>query len=107
MMLAMMIAALSITSCSSSDDEEDEIGGGGTNAMFIITVDGTPQEYNSDYLEWMSLMGTWEGKYLKIDIPSLHDEFRFYYPSNTNPSSYFKVEYDSFENDATEICIYA
>lgn len=107
LMLAMMVAALGLTACSSSDDEE---GSGSSNAAFSITVDGNLHEYNSEYLEWMSLMGTWESynsaTFLKIDVPSLHDEFRFYYPSNTNPSSFFKVGYDSFENDATEICIY-
>ena len=106
MMLAMMVATLCLTACGSSSDDDEVDGGGGSNAAFTITVDGNPHEYNSEYLEWMSLMGTWEGKYLKIDIPSLHDEFRFYYPSNTNPSSYFNVGYDSFENDATEICLY-
>lgn len=109
MMIAMMVAALSLTACSSSDDDEIN-GGGGSNAVFTITVDGNPHEYNSEYLEWMSLMGTWENynsaTFLKIDVPSLNDEFRFYYPSSTNPSSYFKVGYDSFEDDATEICIY-
>ena len=110
MMLAMMVVALSFTACGSSSDDDEIDGGGGSNAMFTITVDGNPHEYNSEYLEWMSLMGTWESynsaTFLKIDVPSLHDEFRFYYPSNTNPSSFFKVGYDSFENDATEICIY-
>ena len=108
LMLAMVVAALSLTACSSSDDDEE--GGGSSNAAFSITVDGNLHEYDSDYLNWMSLMGTWESyssaTFLKIDVPSLHDEFRFYYPSNTNPSSFFKVGYDSFENDATEICIY-
>ena len=109
MMLAMIIAALSLTACSSSDDDE-EGGGGSTNAVFSITIDGSTTDYNSDYLDWMSLMGTWESyssaTFLKIDVPSLNDEFRFYYPSNTNPSSYFKVGYSSFEDDATEICLY-
>lgn len=110
MMLAIMVIAWSLAACSSGSDDEEIGGGGGSNAAFTITIDGTPHEYNSDYLEWMSLMGTWESyssaTFLKIDVPSLSDEFRFYYPSNTNPSSYFKVGYDSFEDDATEICLY-
>lgn len=108
--LAMMFAALCITACGSSSDDDEVDGGGGSNAVFTITIDGNPDGYSSDYLEWMDLMATWESyssaTFLKIDIPSLHDEFRFYYPSNTNPSSYFNVGYDSFENDAKEICLY-
>lgn len=107
LMLTLMVTALSLTACGGDDDED---GGGSSNAAFSITVDGNRHEYDSDYLNWMSLMGTWESyssaTFLKIDVPSLNDEFRFYYPSNTNPTSYFKVGYSSFADDATEICIY-
>lgn len=109
-MIDIIVTAWSFTACGSSSDDEEIGGGGGSNAAFTITIDGNLHEYNSEYLEWMSLMGTWESysnaTFLKIDVPSLSDEFRFYYPSNTNPSSYFKVGYDSFEDDATEICLY-
>lgn len=59
-MLAMMVAALGLTACGNSSDDDEVDGGGGSNAVFTITVDGNTHEYNSEYLEWMSLMGTWE-----------------------------------------------
>lgn len=106
-MLAMMVAALSFTACGGDDDEVDN--GSGSNTVFTITVDGKEHNYNSGYLEYMDLLGTWESlsnsNFLSIGVPSLLSEFRIYYPMNTNPSSYFKVGYDSFENDATEICL--
>lgn len=107
MMLAMMVAALSFTACGGDDDEVDN--GGGSNTALTITVDGQEHNYSSGYLEYMDLLGTWEtssvGNFLSIGVPSLVSEFRIYYPKDTNPSSYFKVGYDTFEDDATEICL--
>ena len=109
-MLAMMVEALSFTACG-GDDKEDIDGGGCSNAAFTITIDGNKHEYNGDYLSYMDLMGTWESfsgvNFLKIGIPSMGDEFRMYFTPNTNPSSYFKVGYSSFVDDATEICLYS
>lgn len=107
MMLAMMVAALSFTACGGDDDEVDN--GGGSNTALTITVDGQEHNYSSGYLESMDLLGTWEsssvGDFISIGVPSLVSEFRIYYPKNTNPSSFFKVGYDTFEDDATEICL--
>lgn len=107
MMLAMMVAALGVASCGGDDDEIDN--GGGSNTVYTITVDGKAHNYNSEYLDYMDLLGTWESlsnsNFLSLGVPSLASEFRIYYPMNTNPSSYFNVGYDTFENDATEICL--
>ena len=110
LLLAMTLAALSLTACG-GDDKDDIDGGGSSNAAFTITIDGNKHEYNGDYLSYMDLMGTWESysgvNFLKINIPSMSNEFRMYFASNTNPSSYFKVGYSSFVDDATEICLYS
>ena len=110
MLLAMIVAALSFTACG-GDDKDDIDGGGSSNAAFTITIDGNKREYSGDYLSYMDLMGTWESfsgvNFLKIGIPSMGDEFRMYFTPNTNPSSYFKVGYSSFVDDATEICLYS
>ena len=85
--------------------------GSSSNNTFTITVDGNKHEYSGEYLDYMKLMGTWESysgvNYLKINIPSMSNEFRMYFTPNTNPSSYFKVGYSSFVDDATEICLYS
>lgn len=107
MVLAMMVAALEVTACGGDEEEDFD---GPSKVAFTMIIDGDRHEYDSDYLSWMELMGTWESytrtAFLKIDVTPLLVEFRLYYPLNTNPSSYFKVGYSSFEKDATEICIY-
>lgn len=42
MMLVIMVTAWSLVACSSGSDDEEIGGGGGSNAVFTITVDGTP-----------------------------------------------------------------
>lgn len=97
MLLAMMVAALSLTACGG--DDEDDIGGDSPSTMFTITIDGNTKEMSQEVWD---LLGRWEGTALLIGT-SIGD-FRFKFPSGTTFSS-FTTGYNSFEDDAEKITI--
>ncbi len=51
LMLATMVAALSLTACSSSSDDDNDDGGGFTSS-FSITYDG--QRNDVENVEWLN-----------------------------------------------------
>ena len=98
-MLAMIVAAWSLTAGGGDDEGGDS---------FSITIDGNRTEYNSLYQQKVSRIGNWGGdgsNRLSIYVPGLFGYFVINCPSNTDTSSFFKVGYNSFEKDATDIHI--
>ena len=61
MMLAMMVAALSLTACGGDDDSDDGVNNSSTT--FTIAIDGNKKEMSQ---ETWDLLGTWEGTALLI-----------------------------------------
>ena len=104
MMLAMMIAALSLTACGDDDEEEnDDEGFNNSKVIFSITIDGEKNDYDKAYLDNWDLLGRWESPVLMIG--TVIGDFRFEFPYGTEFSS-FTTGYNSFEEDAEEIEIY-
>lgn len=101
MMLALMVAALGLTSCPSSDEEDDDINNWGRGeTVFSVTVNGYKYAYDEFDLHKWNLLGRYESKLL---IGGAGDsEIVFKFPSNINFSS-FTPGYSSFHKDANEI----
>ena len=120
MMLAMMVAALSLTACGGSDDN-DEIGGDGggssTSSTFTIIYDDGGEEvftYDSD-IAIQSLCAGFgnlkrgdspRGSYFGMGIGAEGDFFIIFprqkYGEDLDPS-YFSVGYSDFGADATDM----
>ena len=97
MLLAIMVAALSLTACGG--DDEDDGNSSSSSSTFTITIDGNMKEMSQEVWD---LLGRWEGTALLIGT-SIGD-FRFKFPSGTTFSS-FTTGYNSFEDDAEKITI--
>lgn len=101
MLLAMMVAALSLSACGGEDKDDNGGGGdgGSSSATFTITIDGNKHEYLSDYLDnW----GSWENSVILIETNI--GPLRFQYPSSTTFSS-FTSGYSSFAEDVEQVTI--
>jgi len=110
MVLAMMVAALSITACSSSSDDDEDNGGGGSTSSFTITYDGEKNEVEN--VEWLNPHygngGYNKGNYFCLeDYPlnggQIHIIFPYSKYGKNVPPSYFQVGYSDFGEDATDI----
>ena len=108
MMLAMMVAAFSLTACGGDDD--DETGGGGSASSFSITYDGE-NNYVED-VEWLNPHygngGYNKGNYFCLEsYPLGNGQIHIIFPYSQYgmnvPPSYFQVGYNDFGEDATDI----
>lgn len=120
MMLAMMVAALSLTACGGSDDN-DEIGGDGggssTSSTFtIIYDDGGEQIFTHDSDIAIQSLCAEFGNFERYDSPrgsyfymmiGTKGDFYIIFPRQQYgedlASSYFSVGYNDFGADATDI----
>ena len=117
MLLAMMVAALSLTACGGDDDEENGgDGGGSANSTFtIIYDDGGEQVFTHDSdIAIQSLCANFgnhelinsKGSYFYMMIGTKGDFYIIFprkkYGENLAPS-YFSVGYSDFGADATDI----
>ena len=118
MLLAMMVAALSLTACGGDDDEENggDGGGGSANSTFtIIYDDGGEQVFTHDSdIAIQSLCANFgnhelinsKGSYFYMMIGTKGDFYIIFprkkYGENLAPS-YFSVGYSDFGADATDI----
>ena len=108
-MLAMMVAALSFTSCGGGDDDEIN-GGSAPSSSFSITYDG--KKTDVELTEWINPIfgngGSKKGNYFCFDNYPLgkgqiHIIFPYsQYGENVQPS-HFPVGYSDFDEDATDI----
>ena len=119
MMLAMMVAALSLTACGGSDDDEIGGDGGGSSTSSTFTIiydDGGEQVFTHDSdIAIQSLCAEFgnlerydspRGSYFYMMIGTKGD-FYIIFPRQQYgedlASSYFSVGYNDFGADATDI----
>lgn len=119
MMLAMMVAAFSLTACG-GDDEDDDIGGGSGTSSSTFTIVLTYQNgneeiytYENEYeieslaaeFENLKLFERTSGSYFSIMFPrgSLYIVFPSSKYGKDLDASYFTQGFSDFGADATEI----
>ena len=110
MLLAMMVAALSITSCGGDGDDDGGNPGSDPSSTFSITYDGEKNEV--DNVQWIDPHfgngGYNKGNYFCLDnYPMATGQIHIIFPQsqyggNVQPS-YFNVGYSDFGVDATDI----
>ncbi|MBQ2950158.1 MAG: hypothetical protein IJE12_03800 [Prevotella sp.] len=119
MMLAMMVAALSLTACGGSDDDEIGGDGGGSSTSFTFTIiydDGGEQVFTHDSDIAIQSLGAEFGNFERYDSPrgsyfymmiGTKGDFYIIFPRQQYGEdlafSYFSVGYNDFGADATDI----
>ena len=91
LVLATMVAALSLTACG-GDDEDDDFGGfdAPSSYEFTITYDGETKEYEAGYLEAYSLAAVWYGDkhYFFLGLLKPYGDVNIKFPSSVNASDF-------------------
>ena len=98
MLLAMMVAALSLTACGGSDDDEGIGGDDTSDYAFTITYDGELNKYGTAYFKAYSEAAVWHNSrhefFLGITQP--YGQIFWQFPPTVDSSS-FSVGYDNFD----------
>ena len=119
MMLARMVAALSLTACGGDDEDEISGDGGGSSAsstFTIIYVEGGEQVFTHDNDIAIQSLGAVFGNLKRGDSPrgsyfsmmiGMHGYFHIIFPRQKYGEdlapSYFSVGYSDFGADATDM----